>query len=132
MGELFSDFDVINYGFSIDMIPEKNSYFNLERSAGFLGEDSADKIDSALINFAESDVSKFKQWTLDINVMHKFTKNFKLIEKINEYFYVGNAFTPRASKSLMIHFDGGLYKRGAIPRSQPRSQVIKNYNLNNE
>lgn len=131
-GVIFADFDVINYGFSTDMIPAKNSYFNLERSVGFLGEDSADKIDSALINFSKSDVSKFRQWTLDINVMHEFTKNLKFIEKINEWFYVGNAFTPRASKSLMIHFDGGLYKRGGIPPTQPRSQVIKNYNLNNE
>jgi len=133
---LYSDFDVMNYGFtpSILNFAKENSYFCGERAVVYLGLEGVEQMESALLQFS-SEEFKSNESSADVYVMERYTDIFtpvcKNLENNEEakwpYYYVGHSFAKNQDETLLVHYDGGCYIRGADSKLS-RLQIIKEHN----
>lgn len=133
---LYADYDVINYGFSSNILnfAKENSYFCGERAVVYLGKTGVGQIENALIKFSKEQFKKDCS-SADVYVMERYTNIFTPVFnnlQTNEkstwpYYYVGHSFTDNEDKTLLVHYDGGCYKRGA-DTNLSRLQIIKAHN----
>lgn len=133
---LYADYDVMNYGFAPSVLnfAKENSYFCGERAVVYLGKDGAEQIENAIVQFS-SDEFKSNESSADVYVINRYTEIFKPVYNNLEtnqkakwaYYYVGHSFDNNQNETLLVHYDGGCYKRGA-DRKLSRLQIIKEHN----
>lgn len=132
---LYADYDVMNYGFAPNILnfANENSYFCGERAVVYLGLEGVEQMENALIQFS---TKEFKNGgsSADVYVMERYTNiftpvysNLETNEKASwSYYYVGRSFANNQDKALLVHYDGGCYKRGA-DRKLSRLDIIKRH-----
>ena len=133
---LYSDYDVMNYGFTPNILnfAKENSYFCGERAVVYLGKKGAEQMESALLQFS-SEEFKNNGSSADVYVMERYTDIFIPVHKNLEtkkkakwpYYYVGHSYDYTQDDTLLVHYDGGCYRRGA-DRKLSRLQIIKEHN----
>lgn len=133
---LYADYDVMNYGFNQDILnfATENSYFCGERAVVYLGKEGAEQMEKAMIQFS---TEEFKEdgSSADVYVMERYTNiftpvynNLETNEKANwSYYYMSNSYDEHQDETLLVHYDGGAYRRGA-DRKLSRLQIIKEHN----
>lgn len=134
---LYADYDVMNYGFrpSILNLVKENSYFCGERAVVYLGKEGAEQMENALIQFSTEEF-KNDGSSADVYVMERYTNiftpvysNLETNEKASRsYYYVGHSYDYTQDDTLLVHYDGGCYKRGA-DRKLSRLQIIKEHQI---
>ena len=136
---LYADYDVINYGFSTNILnlTKENSYFCGERAVVYLGKEGVEQIENALIQFSTEEF-KNDGSSADVYVMERYTNIFKPVlanlsthERASwPYYYMSNSFDeycPGADDvTLLVHYDGGMYRRGAS-REFSRLDIIQRH-----
>ena len=133
---LYADYDVMNYGFKPNILnfAKENIYFCGERAVVYLGKEGAEQMENALIHFSTGEF-KEEGSSADVYVMERYTniftpvyKNLETNEKAKwAYYYVGHSFDSNQDETLLVHYDGGCYRRGA-DRKLSRLQVIHEHN----
>lgn len=133
---LYSDYDVMNYGFTPNILnfAKENSYFCGERAVVYLGKKGAKQMESALLQFS-SEEFKNDASSADVYVMIRYTtifipvlNNLETKERANwTYNYMSNSYDKHHDETLLVHYDGGCYRRGAN-RKLSRLQIIKEHN----
>lgn len=133
---LYSDYDVMNYGFTPNILnfAKENSYFCGERAIVYLGKKGAEQMESALLQFS-SEEFKNDANSADVYVMERYTtifipvlNNLETKERANwTYNYMSNSYDKHHDETLLVHYDGGCYRRGAN-RKLSRLQIIKEHN----
>ena len=128
---LYADYDVINYGFTPDIIKniEHDSYLCIHRSVMFLGLTGIDDIERVILKFNNEPFSEGDERGScnDLNVMRKYTKVFKSKLMPSGDWYTTYIEPNFRNNSPLVHYDGGCYKRG-ISRSMTRVDIIKKHN----
>ena len=127
---LYADYDVINYGFSPDILKstKEDSYFCTSRCAVYLGEKGASEIESAILNFNNN---KFQEdnsagSSNDMRIIQKHTNCFNFQKDKDNQCYVSSIMPHLRNQTPLIHYDGGCYKRG-FDRKFSRLEIIKQY-----
>jgi hypothetical protein len=133
---LYSDYDVMNYGFTPNILnfAKENSYFCGERAVVYLGEKGAEQMESAMLQFFSEEFNGDES-SADVYVMGRYTNIFTPVYNNLEnnekakwaYYYVGHSFDNNQDETLLVHYDGGCYTRGA-DRKLSRLQVIQDHN----
>ena len=133
---LYADYDVMNYGFSPNILnyAKENSYFCGERAVVYLGKEGAEQMEKAMLKFSTEEF-KSDGNSADVYVMQRYTNIFTAVynnletnEKASRsYYYVGHSYDHTQDETLLVHYDGGCYNRGA-DRKLSRLQIIKEHN----
>jgi hypothetical protein len=133
---LYADYDVMNYGFSPNILnfATENSYFCGERAVVYLGKEGTEQMEKALLQFS-TDEFKEEGSSADVYVMERYTNifipvynNLETNEKAKRsYYYVGHSYDYTQDDTLLVHYDGGVYRRGA-DRKLSRLQIINEHN----
>lgn len=127
---LYADYDVINYGFSPNILnfSKENSHFCRERAVVYLGKKGADQTESAILNFNNNKFqeSEARGSCNDMNIMNKYTNCFNLEKDQNNQNYVSSIMPDLSNQTPLVHYDGGCYRRG-FDRKFSRLDIIKQY-----
>lgn len=128
---LYADYDVINYGFSPDILKSTpdDSHFCGTRCTVYLGDEGKDQIEKSILNFSDN---SFKEGDdrgscNDMNIVSKYTSCFKLKRDTNNQLYVSSIMPDFSNITPLVHYDGGCYKRG-VSRDLTRVEIVKKYN----
>lgn len=127
---LYADYDVINYGFSPDILKstKENSYFCTSRCIVYLGYRGKNQIENAIFNFSNGDFQESSSVgsSNDMTIINKYTDCF-IFEKDNDNrCYVSSILPDFSNQTPLIHYDGGCYRRG-FNRNLTRLEIIKQY-----
>ena len=133
---LYSDYDVMNYGFTPNVLnfAKENIYFCEERAVVYLGKEGAKQIENAMMQFS-SEEFKNDGSSSDMHVIRRYTNIFTPVHndlETNEkakwpHYYMSNSFADNQDKTVLVHYDGGCYRRGA-DRKLSRLQIIQQHN----
>lgn len=135
---LYSDYDVINYGFLPHLIQklDKSSYFCTERAVVYLTEQGANDIERVLLEYCDPQNMDQPRYMNDMVIMQSNLREFSPVhhnletgEKAsNEYYYMENwGNGPMQDEALLIHYDNGMYGKGAS-RKYSRVDIIRQHN----
>lgn len=135
---LYSDYDVMNYGFKPSLLKylDSSSYFCTERAVVYLTESGAADIERVMIEYHDPTNTKQRRYINDMMLMQANLREFSPVHHNFEthetastgYYYMENwGNGPRQDEALMIHYDNGMYGKGAS-RKFSRSDIIKQHN----
>lgn len=128
---LYADYDVINYGFTTDVlkITQENSYFYHDRCAVYLASEGLNQIESAILNFNNNEFREDDTIgsSNDMNIVNKYTNCFNFQKDQNNQSYVSSIQPDLSNQTPLIHYDGGCYRRG-FDRKISRLEIIQKYN----
>lgn len=123
---LYADYDVINYGFTPDMLTDiqPDTVLCSARSTVYLSEHGAADMENAMINFNNNTFNEVDEngSCNDMRIMGKYTNVFKS----DHGTYVSNISPDFSNSTPLVHFDGGCYKRG-MSRDLSRVEIIDRY-----
>ena len=136
---LYADYDVMNYGFLPNILnfAKENSYFCGERAVVYLGKEGVEQMETALVQFSTEEFKKDGS-SADVYVMERYTNifipvynNLTTNKKVKwPYYYMSNSFDEYCpgvdDVTLLVHYDGGMYRRGAS-REFSRLDIIKRH-----
>jgi hypothetical protein len=127
---LYADYDVINYGFTLDVLEStaENSFFSRDRSSVYLGIEGANQIENAILTFNNNPFQEGDKpgSSNDMRIITKYTNCFKLQKQKDNELYSSSIKADFSNKTPLIHYDGGCYKRG-VDRKLSRLDIIKKY-----
>jgi hypothetical protein len=127
---LYSDYDVINYGFTSDILnsTKENSYFCRERAVVYLGKEGVMDIEQAILQFNNQPFREGSERGScnDMNIMNKYTNCFNFQKDQNNQNYVSSIMPDLSNQTPLVHYDGGCYRRG-VDRKFSRLDIIKQY-----
>jgi len=124
---LYCDYDVMNYGFTPDILSKYgfNSIFCEQRSIIYLDKNGAQDIERVLIEFNDANETEWCHRN-DMRLMEYKTKVFyPVINDIGDYIYCCSSNTKRDNETLLVHYNGGCYRRGASKKLSRSEIVIK-------
>ncbi len=128
---LYSDYDVMNYGFTPNLLKSirQDSYLCPSRCVVYLGINGLDETETAILNFNNNlfQESEDRGSCNDMNIINKYTKCFNFQKDQNNQNYVSLIMPDFSNQTPLVHYDGGCYLRG-IDRKLSRLQIINKHN----